>query len=212
MRRPKITDFVNDCSKRHTEAYRKWREFNETAEMHIDAQKVGRRHLQDYRLHYIMYNGLSVCRKTQTFFQAFHVAASEGDADPMDGSLISRAFLIAFRRVGRLKMTTKMKHNCINLEEGGGVVHSYAPASITTDYTSSTGVQRQIPVTLAKTNVKHCNCQVSTDSRYLKLRYDMQSENRLLKFLTIIVLFNLTWCEDRFVATHEHDPRTCAVN
>ena len=51
MCREKMTDFLNDCSKRHIEleAYGLWREFNGTAEMHVDVQKVGRRHLQDYR-------------------------------------------------------------------------------------------------------------------------------------------------------------------
>ena len=68
MCRPKITDFVNDCSKRHIEAYSLWKEFNGTAEMHTDAQKVGRRHLQDYlfNTHFESYNFVSIDLNSNT--------------------------------------------------------------------------------------------------------------------------------------------------
>ena len=61
----KLTQTVlSDCSKRRIEfeAYSPWR-FNGTAEMHIDAQKVGRRRLQDY----LYYNVLVLFVEEQLF-------------------------------------------------------------------------------------------------------------------------------------------------
>ena len=57
---------------------------------------------RNYIYKYTFYNALlvSVCSKAQTFFQTLHIAAGQGDADAMDGSLLSSTLLVAFGRVG----------------------------------------------------------------------------------------------------------------
>ena len=80
----------------------------------------------NYIYKYTFYNALlvSVCSKAQTFFQTLHIAAGQGDADAMDGSLLSSTLLVAFGRVGRLKIDETNYYNQRLTEARADLKHS----------------------------------------------------------------------------------------